>query len=193
MEIKDQLGIVARVISEICAPWILNGVFFLILGGTSEAWLPGIVAVLGTSLRPMLLIIGLMKMGKVGNHHVTARSQRAVVFAGIIVCVVVLIAVLSALPAPEIIWAGVFSALVFLVLFALVTTKIKASVHVGLWVCLVLFLGIGVSAWFFIGLFFTPVTAWARVQIRHHSLPEIYAGVVSGAVATLLSFVLFLN
>ncbi|ANE05427.1 phosphoesterase [Corynebacterium crudilactis] len=183
----------ARIISELCAPWILNIVFFLILGGTINAWQPGIVAALGTGVVPMMLILGLMKLGRVGNHHVTTRSQRGIVFAGIIICVIALLLVLRTLETPQIIWAGVFSALVFLALFAAVTVKIKASVHVGLWVCLVTFLGLTISAWWFVGLFFTPVTAWARMRIKHHTLPEICAGAVSGAVATVLCYLFILT
>lgn len=182
----------ARIVSEICAPWVLNIGFFLILGGVTGAWTLGIVAAIGTGIVPMILILGLMKLGRVGNHHVTTRNQRGLVFVGIIVCVIILIFILRALEAPQLIWDGMFSALIFLVLFAQVTLKIKASVHVGLWVCLVMFLGLTVSSWWLLGLLFTPVTAWARMRIKHHTMSEIVAGVVTGAVATGICYVLLL-
>lgn len=189
---KSLSEFLARIISEICAPWVLNIVFFLILGGVTDALTLGIVAAIGTGVVPMILILGLMKLGKVGNHHVTTRNQRGLVFVGIIACVIVLIFILRALEAPQLIWDGMFSALIFLVLFAQVTMKIKASVHVGLWVCLVMFLGLTVSLWWLLGLLFTPVTAWARMKIKHHTMSEIVAGIVTGAVATGICYALLL-
>lgn len=192
LDTRKRSELAARIISEICAPWVLNIAFFLILGGHTHAWIPGVVAAIGTGVVPMALILGLMKSGRVGNHHVTTRSQRGIVFAGIIICVLVLIAILNSLETPAVIWAGVLSALVFLILFAAVTVKIKASVHVGLWVCLVMFLGLTVSSWWLLGLLFTPVTAWARMRIKHHTMPEIVAGIISGAVATGICYTLLL-
>lgn len=189
---KSLSEFLARSISEICAPWVLNIVFFLILGGVTDALTLGIVAAIGTGVVPMILILGLMKLGKVGNHHVTTRNQRGLVFVGIIACVIILIFILRALEAPQLIWDGMFSALIFLVLFAQVTMKIKASVHVGLWVCLVMFLGLTVSLWWLLGLLFTPVTAWARMKIKHHTMSEIVAGIVTGAVATGICYALLL-
>lgn len=182
----------ARIISEVFAPWVLNMGFFLVLGMYTSSWVPGVIAAVGTGLVPMALILTLMKMGRVGDHHVTSRNQRSLVYTGIIICVVALIVVLWMLETPRLIWVGVFSALIFLVVFGLVTLKIKASVHVGLWVCLIIFLGLSVSPWWCAGLLFTPVTAWARIRIKHHTMPEILAGAVTGAVVTAASYLIFL-
>src|SRR5699024_7937814 len=117
---------------------------------------------------------------------------RALVYIGIFLCVLLLVAVLSWLDTPRLIWVGVFSALVFLVVFGLVTFRIKASVHVGLWVCLIVFLGLTVSFWWWLGLAFTPVTAWARIRINHHTRLEIIAGMVTGAAVTTVCYLVFL-
>ena len=182
----------ARTISELFAPWVLNIGFFVVLGASTGSWAPALAAAAGTGVVPMLLILMLMRMGRVGNHHVTARSQRSLVYTGIFLCVVVLAAALVWLDTPRLIWVGVFSALVFLVVFGLVTLKIKASVHVGLWVCLIIFLGLTVSSWWWLGLVFTPVATWARVRINHHTMPEIIAGMVTGAAVTTVCYLVFL-
>lgn len=182
----------ARAISELFAPWILNIGFFVVLGASTSAWAPALAAAVGTGVVPMLLIFTLMRMGRVGNHHVTAREQRALVYVGIFLCVLLLVAVLAWLDTPRLIWVGVFSALVFLVVFGLVTLRIKASVHVGLWVCLIIFLGLTVSFWWWLGLVFTPVTAWARIRINHHTRLEIIAGMVTGATVTTVCYLVFL-
>lgn len=182
----------ARILSEVFAPWLLNMGFFLVLGGHTSSWVPGIIAAVGTGLVPMVLILTLMRMGRVGDHHVTSHNQRSLVYIAISICVVVLIAVLWVLETPRLIWVGVFSALIFLGVFGLVTLKIKASVHVGLWVCLIIFLGLTVNPWWFVGVLFTPVTAWARIRIKHHTMPEILTGAVTGVVVTAASYLIFL-
>ena len=46
----------AFLISEVCAPWVTNLWFFLVLGVTSHAWPAAITAILGTSIMPMAAI-----------------------------------------------------------------------------------------------------------------------------------------
>lgn len=183
----------ARAISELFAPWVLNIGFFVVLGASTNAWAPSLVAAAGTGLVPMLLILLLMRMGRVGNHHVTARGQRSLVYGGILLCVLGLVAVLTWLDTPRLIWVGVFSALVFLVVFGLITLRIKASVHVGLWGCLIVFLSLTVSPWWWLGLVFTPVTAWARIRINHHTRLEIIAGMLAGVAVTTVCYLAFLT
>lgn len=183
----------ATVLSEVFAPWLVNIAFFLVLGAASTAWPAAVTAAVGTGVVPLALIITLMRTGKVGNHHVTTREQRGVVLVGIALCVLGLIGVLTVLDTPPLIWTGVWAALVFLIGFGVVTVaaKIKASIHVGLWVCVVTFLGLTVSPWWFLALLLTPLIAWARVVIQHHSWTEILAGAVTGAVVTtIVSWVL---
>lgn len=182
----------AHIISEVFAPWVLNIAFFLILGAVTGGWVPAVIAAVCTGVIPMLLILILMRMGRVGDHHVTSRQQRSLVYIGIISCVIVLVVLLAALQTPRLIWVGVLSALVFLVVFGLVTTRIKASVHVGLWICLIIFLGLTINPWWFLGVVFTPVAAWARIEIKHHTIPEISAGVLAGALVTTLCYGIFL-
>lgn len=181
-------------LSEVFAPWLINIAFFLVLGGATGAWPAAGAAAVGTGVVPMVLIITLMRTGKVGDHHVTTREQRGGVLIGITLCVLVLLGVLMMLSTPLLIWAGVWAALIFLLVFGVVTVagKIKASVHVGLWVCVAAYLGLAVAPWWFLALALTPLIARARVVIRHHSWTEILAGAASGAVVTAIVYWLLL-
>lgn len=184
----------AHIISEVFAPWVVNIALFLILAQVTGAWGPGIAASVGTGVMPMVVIVTLMRRGKVGDHHVTDRSQRGLVLVGIFLCVCVLIAVLWALETPRLIWVGVLSAFVFLLIFAILSVgmKIKASIHVGLWVCVVTYLGLVVSPLWLCALIMTPVIAWARIVIKHHTALEVAAGVLGGIAVTGICYVLFL-
>ncbi|MGP6173217.1 phosphoesterase [Corynebacterium sp. A21] len=186
---------IAAALSELFAPWIINIAFFLVLGVITGAWLPALAAAIGTGAAPMILILVLMRGGKVGNHHVTSREQRGGVIIGIAVCVLVLLAVLALIDAPRLIWVAVWSALIFLGVFGVVTTalKIKASIHVGLWVCVITFLGLTVDSWWFLGLLMAPVIAWSREVISHHTRREVIVGALTGLVVTFVSAELFLG
>lgn len=172
----------ASLVSEIFAPWVTNILFFITLGFITSSWAPALAAALGTGVIPMAIILGLMKRGSVGNHHVTTREHRGQVFAGIILCVVVLLIVLAFLDTPWLIWGSVWSALIFLFVFAAVTLvgKKKASVHAGLWICLGVLLAIAVSPWWALALAVTPVIAWSRIVINHHTISEVFIGALTG-------------
>lgn len=75
----------AFLISEVCAPWVTNLWFFLVLGATSHAWPAAITAILGTSIMPMAAIRVLTLIGKAEGRHVQKREQRYIVFAAIFV------------------------------------------------------------------------------------------------------------
>lgn len=172
----------ASLVSEIFAPWVINILFFITLGFITTAWPPAMAAALGTGVIPMAIILGLMKRGSVGNHHVTTRGHRGQVFAGIILSVVGLLIVLAFLDTPWLIWGSVWSALIFLMIFAAVTLvgKRKASVHTGLWNCLGILLAIAVSPWWALALVFTPVIAWGRIAVNHHTFSEVCLGALTG-------------
>lgn len=184
----------AHFLSDLFSPWLVNAGFFLILGLHTGSWPSAIVAALGTGPAIRVVILWKMRSGSVSNHHVTNRQQRGPLFVIITVIVLTLLAVLAILPTPHLIWAGMGSALVFLIGFGLVTMvgKIKASIHVGLWACLVTFLGLTVSPWWCVGYLVTPVIAWSRMVIKHHTLTEVIAGIATGAVVTSLAVWFFL-
>ena len=136
----------AFLISEVCAPWVTNLWFFLVLGATSHAWPAAITAILGTSIMPMAAIRVLKLIGKVEGRHVQKREQRYIVFAAIFVLLGAALAGLWHLHTPRIIWVSVLSAVMFIATFAVVTRLwCKASIHTGLWVCVTIFLALTVS------------------------------------------------
>lgn len=172
-----------KLITEICAPWVANTALFLILGIALDAVTPGATAALLTGVAPMALIFWLIRRGRVGDHHVTARHQRGVVFAMILGLLALLGALLAVLATPREIWVAVAAAVGFILLFAVVNAAgIKISVHVGIWVTHWTFLGIVISPWWWLMLILTPVVAWSRLKLVHHTRTELIGGVLAAAV-----------
>lgn len=176
----------AAIVSELLSPWVINFVFFLILGASTKAWPAALIAGLGTGPVIMVAILAMMRLGKVGNHHVTQREQRGQVLAVVFIIVALTLCLLWVVTTPHVIWAGMTSALVFLIGFGLVTVvgKIKASIHVGLWVCLVTFLTLAINPWWSLAYVITPLSAWSRIVIKHHTVGEVMAGVVTAVAVT---------
>ncbi|MEJ5929126.1 phosphoesterase [Corynebacterium sp. H128] len=142
----------------------------------------GALCALFTSILPMAWILLLQKRGRVSSHHVTQRSHRGPIFMGIALLLGVLIGVLIWLEADLRIWTAVFAALGFILMFALVTVvlKTKISVHVGLWLTVTGYLAVVVHPLWWTLFALTPLIAWARVRISHHTVPEILGGAVAG-------------
>lgn len=168
-----------------------NIILFATLGIAQGEFAVGVVCVLFTSILPMALILGKKRRGSVGNHHVTDRSQRGPIFAGIMLCLTLLIGILTALGASRVLWCAVLAAVGFIALFAAVTVvgKKKISVHVGLWLTVMVYLAVIVSPWWWLAAAFTPIVSWARTKISHHTLQETIGGGLAGAVVAAVALV----
>lgn len=76
-----------------------------------------------------------------------------------------------------------------LLVFEVVTYKVKASIHVGAACAFVVSFGLlyGASI-FFITVWTLPLVAWSRLYLKRHTLKEIVAGAFLGSAITLLTF-----
>jgi len=174
----------ATVVSDIGAPWILNVVFFLVLGVGLDAPYSGLALAALTGVIPQLIIALMLRRGQVSHHHVTQREQRGPVFAAILICLAVAVALLVAIPTPRAIRIALGAAVGFIVVYAFVTLtlRVKISVHVGLWVTVWAYLAVVLSPWWAIGLLGAPAVAWSRTKLGHHTPREIAGGVVAGLI-----------
>lgn len=171
----------AKLITEVCAPWVSNITLFLILGVSFGAPGPGLLAATMTGVLPMVAIMGMIRRGKVGNHHVTAGHQRGTVFAVILGLLTILIGGLLVMDTPREVWLAVVAAVLFIGIFAVVTRSgLKISLHVGHWLAVWIYLGIVLSPWWGLALLMTPLIAWSRIKLTHHSWPEITGGALAG-------------
>ena len=183
----------ASVVSEIFAPWVINIGFFLVLGAVTKNWVPATASAIGTGVVPMVLILVLMRSKDVGGHHVTSKRQRGPVLVGIVVCVLALIGVLCVLATDPLVWTGVLMALAFVVLFTVMTAvgKIKASIHVGLWLCVTVFLAGEVSPLWLFSVVAVPVIGWSRVALNHHTVGEVSVGALLGLMVSCVTLMAF--
>jgi membrane-associated phospholipid phosphatase len=176
----------ARWITETFQPPVVVTVQLLI-SPLTEAGFPGTMAygalaALFVCVIPLLLLLVLVRLGKVTDHHVSDRRQRAPVLLMALASSVAGLLVLNAVGAPESVIAMVLGVVGGVVVLAGVSPFWKVSGHAAAIssssVIAVLMLG---PAWLPL-LVLIPAVGWSRVVLRAHTLAQVIAGSLFGGL-----------
>lgn len=176
---------VAYWVSQIASPPILGvGVAMLAAAAlaTPAAWLWAIVYLLLAVGVPCLYIVWLVRRGDLADLHLPVREQRIRPMLCALVAAFAAWLVLYMAAAPRLLQSIAAVNSVQSTLFVLITLRWKISLHAATSANLtVLGLGlIGSAAWPLVAL--TPLVAWARIQLRRHSVGQTLAGAMLGAL-----------
>jgi membrane-associated phospholipid phosphatase len=179
---------VARVITEALQPPITVALL-LLLSPAMEPGFPGTVwfgavAVLFVCVLPLAAVVLLVRLGKVTDHHVSDRKQRAPVLAMTVVSLLAGLAVLLAINAPYSVIVVVLAIVGGVVVLAVISLFWKISGHAGAialtTVITVLVLGV---PWIPL-LLLIPAVGWSRVVLRAHTVAQVVAGALVGGGVT---------
>ena len=142
----------------------------------------GALAALFVCVIPLLLLLVLVRLGKVTDHHVSDRKQRAPVLLMTLGSIVAGLLVLEAAGAPESVVAMVLAVVGGVVVLAGVSPFWKISGHAAAIsssaVIAVMMLG---QAWLPL-LLLIPAVGWSRVVLRAHTVAQVVAGSLFGGV-----------
>jgi membrane-associated phospholipid phosphatase len=142
----------------------------------------GALAALFACVIPLLLLLVLVRLGKVTDHHVSDRKQRAPVLLMALGSIVAGLLVLEAVGSPESVVAMVLAVVGGVVVLAGVSPFWKISGHAAAIsssaVIAVLMLG---PAWLPL-LLLIPAVGWSRVVLRAHTLAQVIAGALFGGL-----------
>lgn len=176
----------ARWLTEVFQPPVVVSLQLLI-SPLAEAGFPGTIgygalAALFVCVLPLVVLLVLVRMGKVTDHHVSNRKQRAPVLLMALGCIAVGLLVLNAAAAPLSVVAMVLAVVGGVAVLAAVSPFWKMSGHAAAMSCAavvsVLMLG---PAWAPL-LLLIPAVCWSRVVLRAHSLAQVVAGSLFGGV-----------
>ncbi|WP_395400059.1 phosphatase PAP2 family protein [Arthrobacter sp. UC242_113] len=179
---------VARVITEALQPPITVALLLLLSpalepGFPGTVWF-GAVAVLFVCVLPLAAVVLLVRLGKVTDHHVSNRKQRAPVLAMTVVSLLAGLAVLLAINAPYSVIVVVLAIVGGVVVLAVISLFWKISGHAGAialtTVIAVLILGV---PWIPL-LLLIPAVGWSRVVLRAHTVAQVVAGALVGGGVT---------
>ena len=159
----------------------------LLISPLAEPGFPGTVgygalAALFVCVLPLIVLLVLVRLGKVTDHHVSDRKQRAPVLLMALACIAVGLLVLTAAGAPHGVIAMVLAVVGGVAVLAAVSPFWKMSGHAAAVSCAavvsVLMLG---AAWAPL-LVLVPAVCWSRVVLRAHTVAQVVAGALFGGV-----------
>jgi membrane-associated phospholipid phosphatase len=176
----------ARWLTEVLQPPVVVSVQLLVSPLTEQGFpgtmVYGALAALFVCVLPLLLLLVLVRRGKVTDHHVSDRKQRAPVLLMALASILAGLLVLASVGAPQSVIAMVLAVVGGVVVLAGVSPFWKISGHAAAISCSavigVLMLG---AAWAPL-LLLIPAVGWSRVVLRAHSLAQVVAGSLFGGV-----------
>ncbi|MBV7294373.1 hypothetical protein KRX51_00345 [Corynebacterium sp. TAE3-ERU12] len=179
----------ARIITEVCAPWITISLTLLVSGVAVGHTGLGIAAALLLGPGPIVGFILAHYTGHMtSGHHVTDRGERNIAFGIFGIGLIGVLVLFTFFDAGRVLWLILLSSVIVVLVLAGLTLLggHKPSLHVASWVggcgcCAVL-----ASPWFALLLLLTPAVAWARVQISHHTVRQTIAGGIVGTLGPIL-------
>ncbi|MHC6228926.1 phosphatase PAP2 family protein [Arthrobacter sp. MMS24-T111] len=173
-------------ITEVFQPPVVVSIQLLI-SPLAEPGFPGTIgygalAALFVCVLPLVVLLVLVRRGKVTDHHVSDRKQRAPVLLMALASIAVGLLVLAAAGAPNSVIAMVLAVVGGVAVLAAVSPFWKMSGHAAAMSCAavvsVLMLG---AAWAPL-LVLVPAVCWSRVVLRAHTPAQVVAGALFGGV-----------
>ncbi|WP_426997431.1 phosphatase PAP2 family protein [Pseudarthrobacter sp. N5] len=176
----------ARVLTEVFQPPVVVTAQLLVSpaiepGFPATVWY-GVLAAVFVCVLPLALVLLLVKLGKVSDHHVSNRKQRAPVLLMSTLSLAVGLAALRATGAPQSVTVMVLAIVGGILVIAAVSPFWKISGHAAAVsssaVIAVLMLGL----WWLPLLLLIPAVGWSRVMLRAHTAGQVIAGSLFGGV-----------
>lgn len=173
----------ARQVTEIFSPAILVSVLLILqpLLTPGVTWPQALVSFAFVTGMPYVVLLWMKQRGKVTDHHVGVRQQRAPVFIMAGISMVIGAAMLLALDAPFRLFSEIGAIFLGLVVCLLANLVWKLSVHsaVATYVALALLAPlapVGPA----LALVVAAVVGWSRILLKDHTPTQVLAGQVVG-------------
>lgn len=184
------MSLFAKLINFIFHPVVLivPSVFFIIVasGNSIESAIFWSAIALGLVLFIALYILVGIKIGFFTNFDVSRREQRIYLFPVVLFAGVTFLFSLIAFNGPRSLFFAIIYFLISVAVLALVTLKIKASIHVGSITAATLSAVYFFGDKYFILLILIPIMAWARINQKRHTFKETIVGFILGFLLALM-------
>ncbi|MFD6883640.1 MULTISPECIES: hypothetical protein [unclassified Rhodococcus (in: high G+C Gram-positive bacteria)] len=189
---RSTVDLVARVLTEVGAPWVINIVTSVILGAAVGALGWGVFVAVCAGVIPMGAILLGMRRSRIGDHHVTTLDERHALIVVILLATTGGLVTLVVADAPQEMVGFTAAGLITLVAAAVVTSifRWKISFHTGVAAGVSVVLALALSPWWLAGLVLTVLSGWSRVHLDHHTIGQVTVGAVLGAITAGVSYVL---
>lgn len=123
------------------------------------------------------------------DMDVSRRNQRPFLFSFIGVITLIYFIGLIILHAPPILFFAVWGVIISVLFASMINKNIKMSIHVATITAVILTL-VKLYDLPLIIFIIIPIVAWARMEIKRHTYPEVITGLIFGVVLTLFMYIL---
>lgn len=183
----------AHLASNLLNPFALSLVVIMVLAFETSAspvdafkWL---LIIIGTSVLPVYVTsVYMVRAGQLDGLFSNRRRQRTKIYIIGIACAGVSYLLLWLLEAPDGLMAALVAALSASILFMVINTVWKISVHSAFVMAAAVMLIILYGWVGAVALAIVPLTVWARMELNQHSLAQALAG---AALSGLIMFTVF--
>lgn len=189
---RSAVDVVARGLTEVGAPWVINIVSSIVFGLAIDSLGWGIFVAVCSGVVPMAVILAGMRRSKIGDHHVTKINERHLLILVLLAVTVGALVLLIVADAPIEMVAFMSAGLAALAAAAVITSifRWKVSVHTGVSAGVTVVLALALSPWWLAALVLTPLIGWSRVHLGDHTRGQVLVGALTGAVAAGLTYAL---
>ncbi len=187
---------VARAVSTVCNPFVVPLVLFVLLcAGTTHAfwqfWYRLSVCALFTSIGPMFFLLWLYTSDRISDLDMSDREERRKVFMIFVIFYLIGTVTLWLTHAPAILTASMAGYTAAAIVVQQITRFWKISTHaVGITapvVALTYLYGWDPLPF----LILIPLVGWSRVYLKAHTIAQVCAGTLLGAVSVVIFFRIF--
>ncbi|MBL7165316.1 MAG: hypothetical protein ISS55_02370 [Dehalococcoidales bacterium] len=184
---------IANLMSRVLNPFVVSLTAILLLSYKSTSTVPdalkwsGVMAAVSV-LPVFLMVLNQTRNGKLDGILNATRRQRSGIYLLSIACAAVGYVILFWWQAPALLQVAFIGGFSSAVVFAVINLRWKISLHTGfvsaLTVVLVMLYGWVATA----AAALVLLTAWSRIELRHHSIKEVTAGALLGGLIVITVF-----
>ena len=184
---------IASLTSYILNPFLLCLALIFVFSFTSTSSTPeaikwAFLSMAGSILPVFLVIIYMVRNGKLVSFFVHARQQRTIIYVIGCLCACISFVTLAYLHAPSILVSAFATGFSTALIFTFINLWWKISLHTALVAAsatvLVMLYGWAAAA----TLALVPLTAWARMELEYHSLAQAVSGALLAALIVVAIF-----
>ncbi|MFJ6419021.1 hypothetical protein [Paeniglutamicibacter sp. NPDC091659] len=181
----------ARAVSHVFAPTVLVTALLLLtpLRFPQVSWGQALLATTFTTLIPWAALGWARTTGKVSDVHVTRREQRWPLLLTALASILLGLALLVMTHAEPVLLREVLLILLGLLVTGGITMAWKISIHVAVAAFVFLHAFENLAFGPHLAVAMVAVTSWSRIQLRHHTTNQVFAGAVVGALVGVFALV----
>ncbi|MCL4804734.1 MAG: phosphatase PAP2 family protein [Anaerolineae bacterium] len=189
----DRVGMVraGRILSNVISPPVMFALIGLALGVYERPFWPGLawgfVFGLMVALVPLLVILYLMRIGRISELHMSNTSERHIPYMTSVITGMLTFVIITVFDGPVLLRCLSILSTITLGALGLINTKWLISIHAtaaaATWLIATLIFG------WVVGLIFLPflvLISWVRLYLKRHTPAQVLAGIALGFSTVLL-------